>query len=136
MSGYKVVKTTPKIEDYLNIRKHTLGEKDKSAGEMAIKNSWFGVHITFEGKTVGMGRFIGDGGCSFTITDIAILPEHQGKGLGTMVMESLMSYYNEFGPKDGYLTLIADGDAKFLYKKFGFEETAPEAVGMRYKNKK
>ena len=134
MKKYELVKKTPSVEDYLNIRKNTLGEKTRGAGEMAVKNSWFGVHIKFEGKTVGMGRFIGDGGCSFCITDIAVLPEHQGQGLGTMIMDALMKHYKEFGPKDGYLTLIADGDAKFLYKKFGFEETAPYAVGMKYKN--
>ena len=57
-----------------------------------------------------------------------------GARLGTMIMDALMNHYKEFGPKDGYLTLIADGNAKFLYKKFGFEETAPYAVGMKYKN--
>lgn len=135
MKKYVLVKKMPSVDDYLNIRKNTLGEKIRFAGEMAVKNSWFGVHITFEGKTVGMGRFIGDGGCSFSITDIAVLPKYQGQGLGSMIMEALMTHYKQFGPTDGYLTLIADGDAKFLYKKYGFEETAPSAVGMKYKNK-
>lgn len=135
MSEYALIQKMPSIEDYLNIRKRTLGEKTKIAGEMVVRNSWFGVHIVFEEKTVGMGRFIGDGGCSFSITDIAVLPEHQGQGLGKMIMEALMKHYKEFGPKDGYLTLIADGNAKFLYKKYGFEETAPYAIGMKYNNK-
>lgn len=135
MKKYELVNTTPSVEDYLNIRKHTLGEKTKEAAEMAVNNSWFGVHITLDGKTVGMGRFIGDGGCSFCITDIAVLPEHQGQGLGKIIMEGLMNHYKESGPRDGYLTLIADGNAKYLYEKYGFEETAPYAVGMKYKNK-
>ena len=45
-----------------------------------------------------------------------------------------MDHYNECGLEDGYLTLIADGNAKFLYEKYSFEETAPYAVGMKYKN--
>ncbi len=134
MKKYKLLKGTPNIEDYLNIRKNTLGEKTRLTGEMAVKNSWFGVHIIYEEKAVGMGRFIGDGGCSFCITDVAVLPEHQGQGLGKMIMEGLMNHYKEFGPKDGYLTLIADGNAKFLYEKYGFKMTAPYAVGMKYKN--
>lgn len=46
-----------------------------------------------------------------------------------------MKNYEENGPKDGYLTLIADGNAKYLYNKYGFEKTAPYSVGMKYKNK-
>jgi hypothetical protein len=33
-------------------------------------------------------------------------------------------------PKGAYVSLIADGDAQFLYEKFGFRPTAPAAVGM------
>jgi len=136
MSEYKLVKTTPSVEDYLNIRKETLGEKTLEAGKAAVNNSWFGVHVEYEGKAVAMGRFIGDGGCSFCVTDIAVLPSHQGRGLGKMVMEGLMNYYEENGPKDAYLTLIADGNAKYLYEKYGFKESMPQAVGMIYENKK
>ncbi len=134
MNEYTLIKTPPSLKDYLNIRKHTLGEKTQAAGEMAIKNSWFGVHVTHKENTVGMGRFIGDGGCSFAVTDIAVLPAYQGQGIGKMIMQGLMDHYQEFGPKDAFVTLIADGNAKFLYEKFGFTATAPKSIGMIYKN--
>lgn len=134
MDKYKLIEGTPSVEDYLNIRKNTLGEKTKSAGEMAVNNSWYGVHIEYEGRAIAMGRFIGDGGCSFCITDIAVLPKYQGNGLGKRIMEGLMNYYKKNAPQDAYLTLIADGNARFLYEKYGFKETAPNAIGMIYKS--
>ena len=35
-------------------------------------------------------------------------------------------------PPSAYVTLVADGDAKYLYAKFGFVESAPVAVNMEY----
>lgn len=35
-------------------------------------------------------------------------------------------------PESAYVTLVADGDAKHLYAKFGFVETAPHSVNMEY----
>ena len=45
MKKYNLVKKMPSVNDYLNIRKNTLGEKTRFSGEMAVKNSWIGVHI-------------------------------------------------------------------------------------------
>lgn len=39
-----------------------------------------------------MGRIIGDGGWYFLIADMATLPEHQRKGLGSVVMKHLLAY--------------------------------------------
>ncbi|RAK10254.1 acetyltransferase (GNAT) family protein [Halanaerobium saccharolyticum] len=133
MNKYKVIRKPPTVEDYLNIRNNTtLGPRDEAGARKGVQNCWFGVHIKDSEKTVAMGRIIGDGGCTFQITDIAVLPQCQGKGLGKKIMEVLMEYYRENAPKDAYLSLIADGEAKFLYQKFGFKATAPESIGMRY----
>ena len=48
--------------------------------------------IEHGGKAIGMGRVIGDGGTAFQITDIAVLPEHQGKGLGKRIMAALVAW--------------------------------------------
>ena len=97
---------------------------------MGLGNTWFGVSIQCDGEAVGMGRVIGDGGCFFQVVDIAVLPEHQGKGLGKRIMETLVNRLHEHAPSSAYVSLIADGDAHHLYSKFGFAPTAPESVGM------
>jgi GNAT superfamily N-acetyltransferase len=133
MKQYELINKMPNIEDYLNIRKHTLGEKTRASAKMAVSNSWYGVHITIREKTIGMGRLIGDG-CTFHITDVTVLPQHQGLGFEGVIMEALVNYYTKNAPKDGCLTVIAKGDARNIYKKFNFEETAPKSVGMIFKN--
>ena len=79
-----------------------------------------------------MGRIIGDNGCFFTVVDIAIVPELQGRGLGKRVMTALDAWLKRNVPPSAYVTLIADGDAKSLYAQFGFVESAPVAVNMEY----
>lgn len=76
------------------------------------------------------GRVIGDGGLFFQITDIAVDPAHQGLGLGKSIMTSLMTRLDALAPEGAYVSLIADGDARHLYARFGFAETAPGSVGM------
>ena len=77
-----------------------------------------------------MGRIIGDGGCNYEIVDVAVHPDHQRQGLGYQIMEALMEYIYEYAPESAYVCLIADHGAPALYKKFGFEFTAPTSVAM------
>lgn len=95
-----------------------------------LANTLFAVQILHEGRPVGMGRVVGDGGCFYQVVDIAVLPTFQGQGLGKRIMESIMAYLREHAPPSAYVSLIADGRAHELYAKFGFSHTAPASVGM------
>lgn len=79
---------------------------------------------------MGMGRIVGDGGSFITIVDIAILPQHQKKGLGKAIMNQLMKWIKENIDDGCFVTLFADGEAKKLYKQYGFIETEPHSTGM------
>jgi len=50
-------------------------------------------------------------------------------------MEELMKCYEEKAPASAYLSLIADGYARYLYEKYGFVVTLPASVGMALKRK-
>jgi len=131
MSDYSIVSTPPDLEDYLRLRAAAgLSSKGREAARIGLSNSWFAVHVVHEGKTVGMGRIIGDGGCFFQVVDIAALPDHQGRGLGKRIMAALMEYFEAHAPESAYMSLIADGKAKDLYAQFGFKPTAPASIGM------
>lgn len=54
-----------------------------------------------------MGRIVGDGALNFEIVDVAVDPEHQGKGLGRKIMEALLSWLEQQAPVGAYITLIA-----------------------------
>ncbi|WP_082510934.1 MULTISPECIES: GNAT family N-acetyltransferase [unclassified Rhizobium] len=113
-------------------REAGLSPFSREAAEKGLPNSIFGVSLMLDNETVGMGRIIGDGGCFFQVTDIAILPEHQGRGLAKWIMAALSEFIATL-PKTAYVSLIADVPANKLYAQFGFDETAPRSVGMARK---
>ncbi len=91
--------------------------------ECALKNT-VASFVAYEGeKAVGMVRLIGDGGMSFYIKDFAVLPGHQGKGVGQMLLMELQQYLLEHIEKDWAvsLELISTKEAVEFYKKHGFE---------------
>ena len=131
MSDYRVVPEVPSIDDYLRLRIAAgLSAKTQEGASIGLPNTWFGVTLVFEDQAVGMGRIIGDGGTAFQVVDIAIEPAHQRKGLGKRIMAALMEQLATKAPEGAYVSLIADGDAKFLYAQYGFEAVMPASIGM------
>ena len=133
MSDIILVERFPDVDDYLRLRAAAgMHEKTREAAARALPNTLYGVQLQHDGELVGMGRVIGDNGCFFTVVDIAVAPEWQGQGLGKRIMAALDAWLLRNVPPSAYVTLVADGDAKHLYSKFGFVESAPVAVNMEY----
>ena len=73
-------------------------------------------------QTVGMARLIMDGGHSAFIEDVIVLPEFQRQGIGTYMMERIMSHLRSM-LQEGYwfsVVLIAAQGKEPFYEKFGF----------------
>ena len=131
MEGYRIDPGTPGVDDYRHLRVAAgLSPKTVEQASLGLPNTWYGVIVLHEGKTIGMGRIIGDGGTAFQIVDIALEPAHQGKGLGKAIMAALMAHLNTHAPAGAYVSLIADGDARHLYAQYGFEPVMPASIGM------
>jgi GNAT superfamily N-acetyltransferase len=77
-----------------------------------------------------MGRLLGDGGWYFHVVDMAVLPEHQRRGLGDVILTVLLERIRRKAPAGAYVDLIADRPGRRLYARHGFIPTAPEAIGM------
>jgi GNAT superfamily N-acetyltransferase len=128
-----LVEAFPGIDDYLRIRAAAgMHGKSREAATRALPNTLYGVRLERDGIVVGMGRVIGDNGCFFTVVDIAVVPELQGRGLGKRIVAALDAWLLRNVPPSAYVTLVADADAKHLYAQFGFVESAPVAVNMEY----
>ncbi len=122
------------IDVYMEMRVACgLSAKTLEASQIGLKNSIHSVAVKANGAIIGMGRIIGDGGCFCQIVDICVLPEYQKKGVGKMIMENLMGFVHKKLPSSCYVSLIADGDASFLYEKYGFKDTLPASKGMSLK---
>lgn len=128
---YQLHVGTPAVEDYRRLREIAgLSPKSQEAAERGLPNTIFAATIRYDADTVAMGRVVGDNGCFYQIVDIAVDPVHQGKGLGKIIVASLVDFVQAEAPDGAYVSLIADGPAKYLYAKFGFEPVAPESIGM------
>ena len=131
--GYELLRAAPDVEDYLALRR--LAGLTPAAREQAVAGlpgSWAARHVvhTASGATVAMGRVIGDGGWCFHIVDMAVLPEHQRRGLGDAVLASLLQQIRDDAPPGAFVSLLADPPGRRLYARHGFAETAPASIGM------
>jgi ribosomal protein S18 acetylase RimI-like enzyme len=137
MTNYNALYKKIPVETYLRLRKESgLSPKTEKAANIGLKNSVCEVLVlNQEQQAVGMGRMIGDGGCHCQITDVCVLPEFQGHGIGRIIMEKLKHFIDHELPDSCYISLIADGDAVHLYEKFGFQTTLPKSTGMAYQKK-
>lgn len=89
--------------------------------EKALENGLFTVSAYHEEKLIGMGRLVGDGSMYWYIQDVAVLPEYQRKGIGSAIVERLISH------AQGSLTvpwasigLTARKGKEPFYEKLGF----------------
>ena len=68
-----------------------LGNKNPADLKVAFGNSRFVCFAREEGRLVGVGRALADGiDCSY-ICDVAVLPSHQGTGLGKEIVARLVN---------------------------------------------
>jgi len=120
----------PAVEDYLRLRiAASLAPRSIAAAEAGLPATVVGLVVRKRGLVVGMGRVIGDG-LFYQVVDIAVDPEHQGRGLGKAIVGGLMEALKRLAPAEAYVSLIADGQANNLYAQYGFEPTAPASIGM------
>ncbi|MFB7620704.1 GNAT family N-acetyltransferase [Kitasatospora sp. NPDC056181] len=130
--SYELRSGVPDVDTFRHLRTAS-GMSDRPAAAVAagLPQTWYGVTVhTGDGRTVGMGRIVGDGGMVFQIADVCVLPAHQGRGLGGRIMAGLVAELERRAVPGAYVSLIADGDAHRLYTKHGFVGTAPHSVGM------
>jgi ribosomal protein S18 acetylase RimI-like enzyme len=131
--AYRLVESAPGVDAYLALRERSgLSPKTREQAAAALPGSWAACHVVHEasGQTVGMGRILGDGGWYFHIVDMAVLPDHQRRGLGDAILRSLLDRIRADAPRGAYVNLLADPPGRRLYARHGFAETAPHSVGM------
>ncbi|NGO72620.1 GNAT family N-acetyltransferase [Streptomyces boncukensis] len=129
---YEVRAGVPSVAQFRRLRTDAgLSDKTPEAVALSLRNTWYGVVLRHAGEPVGMGRIVGDGGTVLQIADICVHPAHQGRGLGKRIMAALTEELDRRAPESAYVSLIADGPARFLYEKFGFTDTAAhDSIGM------
>jgi ribosomal protein S18 acetylase RimI-like enzyme len=97
-------------------RKAPLGEKPPERLKTVFSNSMFRRFAYEDGVLVAAGRALADGAdCSY-ICDVAILPSHQGRGLGHALVEQLVELSRGHAKIILYAVLGREG----FYARHGF----------------
>lgn len=82
----------------------------------ALKNSFGLITAWDDDKLVGLANAISDGYLVIYYPHLLVLPDYQGKGIGSMIMKCFAEKYTHFHQQ----ILVADGRAIDFYKKCGF----------------
>lgn len=116
---WNIFEETPTAQEYVELRsKCGLAKRTIEAASLGLPRSLYSVIIRSRGKLVAMGRLVGDLGCHVQVTDIAVHPEFQKKGLGNLIMNKIMKFVRKECPDCCYVNLFSNVD--FLYEKHGF----------------
>ncbi|WP_435345207.1 GNAT family N-acetyltransferase [Haloarchaeobius sp. HRN-SO-5] len=136
---YELRAVPPPTEQFVRLRDAAgMAHRTLEAAEAGVPNSHYAVTAVAvdrdadgpgtDGTVVGMGRVVGDGGTVFQVTDVVVHPDHQRRGLGSRIVDALVTHLRETAPESAYVNLLADVEG--FYERFGFEYTAPDSRGM------
>ena len=111
------------VNTYLELRSkvHWI-ELNRQQAQMALNNSLKIITVYDDGQPIGMGRIVGDGAVISYIQDLIIIPEYQGKHIGSMLIEKLIEYVNSITINNSrmMLCLMCAKGREIFYEKHGF----------------
>ena len=85
-----------------------------------MSNSLAVITARADGKCIGICRLVGDGILNVYLQDVVIHPEHQGRGIGTKVIEASLNYMRQSFPENCTIGLMAAREQDGFYAQFGF----------------
>ena len=94
-----------------------LGDKKPADLKRSFSNSLYRCFVREDARLVGVGRALADGVDCAYICDIAVLPSHQGTGLGEQIVGRLV----ELSRGHRKVILYAVPGKEPFYRKFGFK---------------
>ena len=123
------------IDEYYSLL-NILGWKAPAERLLKISlDNGINVKYVLDGKTIGMARYVSDGGYAGLIMDVIVHPDYQGKGYGTKLINYLIDYLKSTIQDNEELMiqlLSAPGKQNF-YSRFGFKvkkEVAEDGMYM------
>ena len=126
MIEHKLLENELKAEDFIRLKVSTgFRERSVELVEKALENNLYDVVAVANGEVIVMGRLVGDGVMYWYLQEIVVLPEYQGKGIGTAIVNKLMDYIKEHTEKGEFtsVSLTAAEGKEGFYEKFGFSKS-------------
>lgn len=125
-SKFVLVENQLSAEDFISLKVAT-GFRNRPIEQVrrALENDLIDVVALVNDEVVGMGRLVGDGVMYWYLQEIIVLPEYQGKGIGTSIVNYLLEYiknHTEAGTFSSVGLTAAEGKESF-YERFGFKSS-------------
>jgi len=132
---FKIVVRAPSLEEYAALIEAVgwAGYTNLEPIPIALRNSLFCVVALKKSDVIGMGRLVGDGARFIYVQDIMVLPKYQGRGVGTAIMDSLMTYIDNHAPRKTYIHLFTNKKTSGFYERYGFKGPEQPFYGMSVK---
>lgn len=99
---------------------------DTEIHRKSFQNSKIVIFIFDNNNLIGFGRAISDGVRQASIYDVAVLPEYQGKGIGKLILENIISKL----PSCNFILYASPGKEGF-YESIGFGKLST-GMGLFY----
>lgn len=111
------------IDEYISLL-NSVGWKIPSLRLLKISlKHGINVKCVIDDKTIGMARFVTDGGYAGLLMDVVVHPDYQGNGYGKLLIESLLNYVrdNIEDDEEVMVQLLSAPGKQTFYSKFGFK---------------
>ncbi|MDO5555670.1 MAG: GNAT family N-acetyltransferase [Clostridia bacterium] len=128
----KYIERFPTSEEYNMLTEAVgWGTRENSIIEEALRNTLYSLCVYDMDKIIGYGRIIGDKTIFLYIHSVMIIPEYQGKQIGTGIMNNLLKQIDEYKKVNPNIRtyLGASKGKEAFYEKFGFVARPNEELG-------
>jgi GNAT superfamily N-acetyltransferase/uncharacterized glyoxalase superfamily protein PhnB len=128
----KLVQRLPTTEEYRRLTEAVGWQSftDYAAAEKSLPQSLFCLVAEHDGAMAGMARVMGDGAMYYYIMDVAVMPEMQGRGTGTALMNAVVDFIKQGGNEKALTILFTHARRSGFYARFGFEGPDTWLYGM------
>lgn len=128
----KYINRKPEAREYNRLTDSVgWGIRDEKIIQQALENTLYSLCVYDGDRLIGYGRIIGDKTIFLYIQDIIVIPEYQGKKIGTGIITELLKKVEEYkkvNPNIRTYVGASKGKEDF-YKKFGFISRPNEELG-------
>ena len=128
----KYINKTPTEDEFNDLTEAVnWGRRNNEIVKEALKNTLYSLCVYDGNKLIGYGRIIGDKTIFLYIQDVMVIPEYQGKQIGTGIMKELLKQIEEYKKvnPDIRTYLGASKGKESFYERFGFISRPNEELG-------
>lgn len=128
----KYIEKTPTVDEFNYLTESVgWGKRENKIVEEALVHTLYSLCVYDDRKLIGYGRIIGDKTIFLYIHDVMVIPEYQGKKIGSEIMKKLILQIDEYKKVNPNIRtyLGASKGKEAFYEKFGFVSRPNDELG-------